>query len=148
MKKTICILLFAFLTFYIFVGCDELEKSKNNISDTSIIVNSSKESIEDANDSSTWLPCESSEKTFRIIYQAPEYSDVVLDVIGSFFEDDNYIYYFGSYLDLEAYLVEYSNGTTETITLALKNGNIAIEDLDRFGILYSKYPRNNSAPSE
>ena len=61
-------------------------------------------------------------------------------MLQSFYEDDDYIYYWecmkNSYM-----VVEYDDGFEETISEALKNKHIDIQILDKFDIGYIKYEK-------
>ena len=59
------------------------------------------------------------------------------EVLEEFYEDDTYEYYF-SCAKSNLVIVKYENGKEETVSEALKNGNITISDLDQFGINYIK----------
>ena len=60
------------------------------------------------------------------------------NAIDDFYKDENFIYYFGFFPMSSYIIVEYSDGTSQNIREALADGNITIEDLDRFGIKYGK----------
>ena len=65
----------------------------------------------------------------------------VEDVKENFFQDNKYLYSFSS--RISRYLtVIYKDGTTENIKDALANLHIKINDLDKFGIEYSKTESN------
>jgi len=54
-----------------------------------------------------------------------------------FYQDDIYIYYFDC-IKSHDMLVKYDNGFEETISDALRQGHIVIQDLDKFDIYYIK----------
>ena len=67
--------------------------------------------------------------------------NTVEDVKENFFQDNKYLYSFSS--RISRYLtVIYKDGTTENIKDALANLHIKINDLDKFGIEYSKTESN------
>lgn len=62
------------------------------------------------------------------------------EALDEFFQDEDYIYYFGERPHSAYIIVEYSDGTTQNVKEALEDGNITIADLDRFDIKYFKNP--------
>lgn len=62
------------------------------------------------------------------------------EALEQFYEDNNYDYYYdcmkGKYI-----IVRYESGYEETVSNALKNGTIKINDLDRYNISYIKYKK-------
>ena len=60
--------------------------------------------------------------------------------LEEFYETHNDTYCFGS-IKSEYVIVKYTDGTSETVKEALKNGRIKIDDLDKFGISYIKQPK-------
>ena len=62
---------------------------------------------------------------------------VFAQALEKFYEDDNYAYFYscmkGSFIT-----VTYTNGTKETVSEALKKGNITIQDVDNYNIHYYK----------
>ena len=60
--------------------------------------------------------------------------------LETFYETYDDIYCFGS-IKSEYVIVKYTDGTSETVKEALKNGRIKIDDLDKFGISYIKQPK-------
>lgn len=62
------------------------------------------------------------------------------DVEEPFYEDETYIYIFGN--PISSYVVvEYSDGSTQSLKQALEEGNAVIADLDRFGIGFFAEPK-------
>lgn len=57
-----------------------------------------------------------------------------------FFEDESNEYFFSGIYSQHV-IVRYTDGTTETIAAALKNGKATIADLDKFGIRYWAEPK-------
>ncbi len=57
----------------------------------------------------------------------------------TFWYDEEYRYFFGC-IDSLYYVVHYTDGTKENIVQALHNGNIALEELDAYGVHYMKEP--------
>lgn len=64
------------------------------------------------------------------------------DALESFYEDNNHTYYW-SCIKNEYIIVEYESGYEEKVSDALKYGVITIDDLDRYGIDYIKYFKDN-----
>ena len=67
--------------------------------------------------------------------------NTVEDVKENFFQDNKYLYSFSSRIS-RYFTVIYKDGTTENIKDALANLHIKINDLDKFGIEYSKTESN------
>ena len=63
------------------------------------------------------------------------------EALEEFYEDDTYKYYY-SCIKSKYVIVKYENGYEETVSSALKNKTIRIEDLDRYNINYIKYEKN------
>ena len=63
------------------------------------------------------------------------------DVEEIFYEDHNRKYIFGNPIS-EYIIVEYSDGSTENVRDALKNGNISLADLNFYGISYFSEPKH------
>lgn len=59
------------------------------------------------------------------------------EMLESFYEDDEYIYFWNC-LKNKYMIVKYDNGYEETISNALKNERISIDDLDSYDISYIK----------
>lgn len=59
------------------------------------------------------------------------------EALESFYEDENYIYYWSCIKD-KYMIVRYKSGYEESISEALKYGTITITDLDNFNIDYIK----------
>lgn len=82
------------------------------------------------------------EKTVVNIIDKTVNSDLVTaDALEGFYNDDMYNYYFSS-IRSQYVIVEYSDGSTETVAYALAENRITIADLDAYGIGYYKEPRN------
>lgn len=82
------------------------------------------------------------EKTVVNIVDKTVNSDLVTaDALEGFYNDDMYNYYFSS-IRSQYVIVEYSDGSTETVAYALAENRITIADLDAYGIGYYKEPRN------
>lgn len=62
------------------------------------------------------------------------------DIEEPFFEDESYIYIFGSPISQHV-IVEYTDGSTENIKKALESGHIQITDLDKYSIHYASEPK-------
>lgn len=62
------------------------------------------------------------------------------EALEEFYEDDNYTYYW-SCMKNKYMIVEYDDGTEETISQALLKGHIDIQVLDKFDISYIKYEK-------
>lgn len=85
-----------------------------------------------------WLKVvqKSDKKVQRIVDKTIEIADFACaQALEEFYEDETSIYYYscmkGSYM-----IVEYTDGTEETIAAALANGSITINDLDNYDIKY------------
>ena len=77
-------------------------------------------------------------KIKSIIDKTKEINDFSCDsALEKFYEDDNYNYFFNC-IKGEYMIVEYKDGSKETIEEALKNQNITIYDLDLYEIDYYK----------
>lgn len=74
---------------------------------------------------------------FEIIDKAEKENLPVDAMLEKFYSDENYDYYFDG-IKSQYVLVKFADGTEKTIKDALKDGNIAIADLDSFGIRYTK----------
>lgn len=82
------------------------------------------------------------EKTVVNIIDKTVNSDLMTaDALEGFYNDDMYNYYFSS-IRGKYVIVEYSDGSTETVAYALAENRITIADLDAYGIGYYKEPRN------
>lgn len=62
---------------------------------------------------------------------------ITLTALELFYEDEEYAYYFSS-IKSELVYVKYADQTEKPIKEALANGDVTVQDLDRFGILYYK----------
>ena len=62
------------------------------------------------------------------------------EALEGFYADNEYTYYW-SCMKNDYMVVKYNSGYEETISVALKNGAIKIDDLDRFNISYIKYEK-------
>ena len=168
MKKIFLLLGCIVLICFVFSACDEAEESKADISkaetavsqavseteseiseDISAEVSVTEESVTEVSETSA----ESSENViideesdygdFKIVDKRYERTDpsglqIWGNAIDDFYKDENFIYYFGFFPMSSYIIVEYSDGTSQNIREALADGNITIEDLDRFGIKYGK----------
>ena len=65
--------------------------------------------------------------------------------LEKFYEDDENEYYYGS-IKSEYVIVKYTDGSTETVSSALKNGKITLSDLDKYNISYIKQPKIKTLP--
>ena len=137
MKKTIIVLLCFLFSFCAFVGCEQAEESKTDISNSDIS-EILKEVSTEASDETSEV---SKENAFIIVDNR---GDDWSDITDYFFQDDVYNYYFILWPMHEYIIVEYADGTTQNVKEALEAGNITIEDLDRFGIEYMKEPKDAS----
>ena len=133
-NKILCFLICCVLVFCIFAGCEQAEESKTDISDSDISETSKEVSPEIS---------EVSEEEPFVIVDKRRGSDWSTS-IDCFFEDEEYLYYFGLSPMHQYIIVEYADGTTQNVKEALEDGNITIEDLDRFGIGYMKEPKDVS----
>jgi len=137
-NKILCFLICCVLVFCIFAGCEQAEESKTDISDSDISETSKEVSPEISDEIS-----EVSEEEPFVIVDKRRGSDWSTS-IDCFFEDEEYLYYFGLSPMHQYIIVEYADGTTQNVKEALEDGNITIEDLDRFGIGYMKEPKDVS----
>ena len=147
MKSIIIVLLCFVLSFCVFAGCEESEESEKPINDKFSEINSElpEEVSLDKFDTSTELI---EKGIITILDKTDSRGCGIDDALDIFYKDDLYLYGYGSQPTVEYIIVVYADGTQQDIREAFTDGNITLEDLDRFGILYGKYPRNNSAPSE
>jgi len=131
MKKLIPLLL-AFTFLFSFTGCGNAENKENDISQTPVYTTNH----------ITEQPIDS-----NFVDTIKEIKDITnnmngmcfpdgFDVIESFFEDESYIYTFGSPIS-QYVVVEYTDGSTESINEALENGHVQITDLDKYNINYA-----------
>ncbi len=137
MKKTIIVLLCFLFSFCAFAGCEQAEESKTDISNSDI----SEISEEVSTEASDEISEISEEEPFVIVDKRGSDWSTSIDC---FFEDEEYLYYFGLSPMHQYIIVEYADGTTQNIKEALADGNITIQDLDRFGIEYIKEPKDVS----
>lgn len=63
------------------------------------------------------------------------------EALDEFYQDEEYIYYYNC-LKSKYIIVEYEDGSEETVKEALKKGNITIQELDNYKISYIKYEKN------
>ena len=137
MKKASDILLCVLLTLCMLVGCEDSEESITSVSKDMPTEDSSN------------IAGEISQENSNIIENTKQVTDIVLDGEGfdtaleNFYEDDEYIYQFGAIMSY-AITVYYSDGTTQNVKEALADGNIVITDLNKFGITYTKIPKDVS----
>ena len=140
-NKILCFLICCVLVFCTFAGCEEAEESKQDISNAENSKNVSEISKEVSLESSDETSKVSQENAFIIVDNR---GDDWSDMTDYFFEDDVYNYYFILWPMHEYIIVEYADGTTQNVKEALADGNITIQDLDRFGIEYMKEPKDAS----
>lgn len=81
------------------------------------------------------LNCSSSLEIEKIIDKTKEKDFVCAEALEEFYEDENYKYYY-SCIKSKYVIVKYKDGFSETVSEALKNGNITISDLDNYDIKY------------
>ncbi|MBR6776998.1 MAG: hypothetical protein IKM27_04545 [Clostridia bacterium] len=139
MKKIFIILLCIVFILSAFASCDQAEENKTDISE-----NVSETVSEALPEQSEEVSEDASEASYVIVYIEPETSGewgYDLPAIYTFYEDEEYSYFFGTISSASRTIVKYSDGTTQTIGEALNTGKITIEDLDRFGIEYGKEPK-------
>ena len=137
MKSIIIVLLCFVFAFSALAGCEQVEESKTDISNSDISEISEEVSPESSDETSEG----SKENAFIIVDNR---GDDWSDITDYFFQDDIYNYYFILWPMHEYIIVEYADGTTQNVKEALEDGNITIEDLDRFGIGYMKEPKDAS----
>ncbi len=135
--KKIYVLLCLLLLLSALAGCEQVEESKTDISNSDISEISEEVSPESSDETSEV----SKENAFIIVDNR---GDDWSDITDYFFQDDIYNYYFILWPMHEYIIVEYADGTTQNVKEALEDGNITIEDLDRFGIGYMKEPKDVS----
>ena len=137
MKKIFLSLLCIVFVFSAFASCDQAEESKTEISE-SVSETVSEAPLEQSEEISEDVSVEESELTF-IIVDKRDTAAFFDDGEENIYFDEEYRYSLPATPESEYIIVEYSDGTKENIKEALENGNITIEDLDRFGIKYLKY---------
>ena len=140
MKKLAIIILCVILLSASLFGCDKAEERKEDISD-SISNTTSKAPLEQSEEVSEGVSVEVSEHTFTIVDKR-DTAAFFDDGEENIYFDEEYRYSLPATPESEYIIVEYSDGTKENIKEALENGNITIEDLDRFGIKYLKYSKS------
>lgn len=137
MKRTLYILLCVLLTLCMLAGCEDSEESIASVSKDMPTEDSSN------------IAGEIFQENSNITENAKQVVDIVLDGDGfddaleNFYEDDEYIYQFGCLMS-DAITVYYSDGTTQNVKEALADGNIVITDLNKFGITYTRIPKDVS----
>ncbi len=137
MKKVLYILLCILLTLCMLVSCEDSEESIASVSKDMPTEDSSN------------IAGEISQENSNITENAKQVVDIVLDgdgfdaALDNFYEDDEYIYQFGCLMS-DAITVYYSDGTTQNVKEALADGNIVITDLNKFGITYTRIPKDVS----
>ncbi len=141
MKKLAIIALCVILLSSSLFGCDQAEESKTDISEC-VSETGSEAPPEQSEEVSDDVSVEVSELTFTIVDKRDGQNGCWAEAIDEFFEDDNFTYYFSDTPMSEYIIVKYSDGTTQNVKEALADGNITIEDLDRFGIKYLKYSKS------
>lgn len=87
------------------------------------------------------LPRVSNVSTFTIVDRERDEKIPCDQAFEEFYRNSNYAYEF-SVIKSQYVEVHYKDGTKENIKDALKNGNVKISDLDRFGIKYTVKPLN------
>lgn len=139
MKKIVIILLCIVFILSAFASCDQAEENKTEISES--VSETVSEALPEQSEEVSDVSAEVSELTFIIVDKR--------DTAGIFDDGEEIIYFDEEYryslpaTPLSEYIiVEYSDGMKENIKEALENGNITIEDLDRFGIKYLKYSKS------
>ena len=83
----------------------------------------------------------STKKIINIVDKTKNSDICTNDALQGFYEDDIYHYYFSS-MKSQYVIVEYSDGSTETVEEAINEGCITIDDLDYYGIGYYREPKN------
>jgi len=137
MKRTLYILLCVLLTLCLLAGCEDSEESIASVSKDMPTEDSSN------------IAGEIFQENSNITENAKQVVDIVLDgdgfdaALDNFYEDDEYIYQFGCLMS-DAITVYYSDGTTQNVKEALADGNIVITDLNKFGITYTRIPKDVS----
>jgi len=137
MKKVLYILLCILLTLCMLVSCEDSEESIASVSKDMPTEDSSN------------IAGEIFQENSNITENAKQVVDIVLDgdgfdaALDNFYEDDEYIYQFGCLMS-DAITVYYSDGTTQNVKEALADGNIVITDLNKFGITYTRIPKDVS----
>lgn len=74
-------------------------------------------------------------EAYTIVDKSKESGVMCAQALQKFYEDDKNEYYYSCIKD-DLVIVEYSNGTSETVSEALKKGKISIDELDDYGIKY------------
>ncbi len=137
MKRTLYILLCVLLTLCMLVSCEDSEESIASVSKDMPTEDSSN------------IAGEIFQENSNITENAKQVVDIVPDgdgfdaALDNFYEDDEYIYQFGCLMS-DAITVYYSDGTTQNVKEALADGNIVITDLNKFGITYTRIPKDVS----
>jgi hypothetical protein len=133
MKKCFLLMLCAVLVISAFAGCEEAEESKADISK-----NESQVVSADVSEEMSETVKEVSEEPDFVIVDYRNTQSLWDTAIDTFYRDDTYEYFFGALPMVDYVKVEYSDGTSQNIREALKDGKITIADLDEFGIIYFK----------
>ena len=90
------------------------------------------------NDDGEWVrvPASYNDEVKELVDKTKEIKDFACaEALEGFYADNEYTYYW-SCMKNDYMVVKYNSGYEETISVALKNGAIKIEDLDRFNISY------------
>lgn len=140
MKKLAIIILCVILLSTSLFGCDQAEESKTDVSENSFEA-TSESPLEQSEEVSDDVSVEVTELSFTIVDKR-DTAAFFDDGEENIYFDEEYRYSLPATPESEYIIVEYSDGTKENIKEALENGNITIEDLDRFGIKYLKYSKS------
>ena len=147
--KFTCVFVCFVLLFSVFAGC-----SRNNSDDSSNPPEESKavnsdavsDTVSDAVSDTVSDTVSQSDPVIDwedpefIIFDYRDTADIFDDALDEFFRDETYVYYFSATPMHEYVMVEYADGTTQSVKDALADGRITIADLDRFNIGYYKEP--------
>lgn len=92
------------------------------------------------NEAGEWVrvPASYNDEIKELVDKTKEIKDFACaEALEGFYADNDYTYYW-SCIKNDYMVVKYNSGYEETISVALKNGAIKINDLDRFDISYIK----------
>lgn len=123
MKKYI-VLVLALICVFSLAGCNG---NKLNGQDSTGTTNTITGNAKDSNEQDDFS------KEVEDIVQYSQ--DVTICVGEQFYEDENYIYSFGTPMSDDT-IITYTDGSTQNVKEALEEGNIEITDLDTYGIKY------------